>query len=175
MTDTPTSPHVTAEPGPLSQRTGDDTWFEDFRPGDRWRHARGATVDEVENQLLTKMVLNTAQEHWNEHSMTGSPWGNSRLVFGMITGSLTLGLASQDTAENSLAELGLDRMRFRAGVFHGDTIYAYTEVVETSPAPDRDDAGIVRFRHWGAKADQTIVFECERAVLIKRRSAWRAR
>jgi itaconyl-CoA hydratase len=161
--------------GPLARRTGDGTWFEDFHPGDRWRHARGATVGEVENQLITKMVMNTAQEHWNEHSMAGSPWGNSRLVFGMITGSLTVGLASQDTAENALAELGLDRMRFRAGVFHGDTIYAYTEVLDAYPAPDRDDAGIVRFQHWGATSDERIVFECERTVLVKRRVSWRSR
>lgn len=158
----------------LSQRTGEGTWFENFRPGDRWRHARGSTVGEVENQLLTKMVMNTAQEHWNEHSMADSPWGHSRLVFGMITGSLTIGLASQDTAENAIAELGLTRMRFRAPVFHGDTVYAYTEVLDAAPAGEREDAGVVRFRHWGATPDHRIVFECEREVLVKRRSHWKA-
>jgi acyl dehydratase len=164
---------VTATPvrGPLARRTGAGTWFEDFTPGDRWRHARGATVDEVENQLLTKLVVNTAQEHWNEHSMADSPWGSSRIVFGMITGSLTIGLASQDTAENALAELGLTKMRFRSPVFHGDTIYAYTEVLYTEDA-DTDDAGIVRFQHWGATADDRIVFQCERSVLVKRRGHW---
>jgi itaconyl-CoA hydratase len=168
---------VTAEavnPGPISARTGDDTWFENFTVGDCWRHARGATVGEVENQLLTKLVMNTAQEHWNEHAMAGSEWGSSRLVFGMITGSLTIGLASQDTAENALAEVGLTKVRFRAGVFHGDTLYAYTEVLDTSPA-DRADAGIVRFKHWGATADHRVVFECERTVLVKRRAHWRTR
>jgi itaconyl-CoA hydratase len=163
---------VEATRGPLARRTGEGTWFEDFRPGDRWRHARGATIDEVENQLLTKMVMNTAQEHWNEHSMADSPWGDSRIVFGMITGSLTIGLTSQDTAENALAELGVTAMRFRAPVFHGDTLYAYTEVLAADPAPDRDDAGVVRFRHWGATADDRIVFQCERTVLVKRRSHW---
>ncbi|HJQ47034.1 MAG TPA: MaoC family dehydratase [Amycolatopsis sp.] len=164
---------MTAAPvrGPLAQRTGEGTWFEDFAPGDRWRHARGATVDEVENQLLAKLVVNTAQEHWNEHSMADSPWGSSRIVFGMITGSLTIGLASQDTAENALAELGLTKMRFRSPVFHGDTIYAYTEVLSTEDA-DTDDVGIVRFQHWGATADDRIVFQCERSVLVKRRSHW---
>jgi itaconyl-CoA hydratase len=161
--------------GPLALRTGDGTWFEDFRQGERWRHARGATVDEVENQMLTKLVCNTAQEHWNEHSMAGSQWGDSRIVFGMITGSLTIGLTSQDTAENAICELGLDGMRFRAPVFHGDTLYAYTEVLSAEPAPDREDAGVVRFRHWGATADDRIVFECERSVLVKRASHWRSR
>lgn len=166
---------VTDDRGPLSQRTGEGTWFEDFRPGMRWRSARGSTIDEVENQLLTKLVMNSAQEHWNEHRMQDSPWGDRRLVFGMITGSLTIGLASQDTAENALAEVELDRMRFRAPVFHGDTVYAYTEVLAVEPDPDRDDAGLVRFQHWGATGDDRIVFECQRTVLVKRRSHWRSR
>ena len=150
----------------------DSAWFESFEVGQRWKHARGATIDEVENQLITKMVMNTAQEHWNEAAMKDSPWGKSRLVFGLITGSLTLGLTSQDTAENALAELGLDGIRFKAGVFHGDTIYAYTQVLSVEPA-DRDDAGVVQFQHWGATADMRVVFECTRRVLIKRRSQWR--
>ncbi len=143
-------------------------YFEDFAPGQRMRHARGTTVGEVENQLLTKLVLNTADAHFNEHRMQGTPFGG-RLVFGLVTGSIVIGLATQDTAENALAELALDKLRFRAPVFHGDTLYAYTEVL-SAEAADRDDAGIVRFKHWGVKQDGTIVFEGERTVLLKRRS-----
>ncbi|MCU1476902.1 MAG: MaoC domain protein dehydratase [Subtercola sp.] len=152
--------------------TEDSAWFESFEVGQKWRHARGATVGEVENQLLTKLVMNTAQEHWNEDSMVDSPWGATRIVFGLITGCLTIGLTSQDTAENALAEVGLDNIRFTASVFHGDSIYAYTEVLEVLPS-DREDAGLVRFQHYGATPDQRIVFECQRTVLIKRRSHWR--
>jgi len=142
-------------------------YFEDFTTGARMRHARGTTVGEVENQLLTKLVLNTADAHFNEDRMRATPFGG-RLVFGLVTGSIVIGLATQDTAENALAELGLDGVRFRAPVFHGDTLYAYTEVLEKRAA-ERDDAGIVRFRHWGVKQDGTIVFEGERTVLVKRR------
>jgi itaconyl-CoA hydratase len=169
------SPALVANRGPSSMLTGEGTWFEDFRPAQRWRSARGSTIDEVENQLLTKLVMNSAQEHWNDHSMLASPWGDRRLVFGMITGALTISLASQDTAENAIAEVELDQMRFRAPVFHGDSIYAYTEVLAADPCPDREDAGLVRFRHWGATGDLRIVFECERIVLVKRRSHWLSR
>ena len=148
---------------------GEGGWFEDFTPGQRWRSARGTTVGEVENQLLTKLVLNTAQAHFNEHAMAGSPMGDGRLVFGLVTGSIVIGLATQDTAEHAIAELGLDGLRFRAPVHHGDTLYAYTEVVEVEPAGERDDAGVVRFRHWGAEQGGAIVFEGYRTVLIERR------
>jgi acyl dehydratase len=156
--------------GPLARLTGRDNYFEDFVVGDRMRHARGTTVGEVENQLLTKLVMNTADAHFNEDKMAKLPFGQ-RLVFGLVTGSIVIGLASQDTAENALAELRLDALRFRAPVFHGDTLYAFTEVLAKRDA-EREDAGIVRFKHWGAKQDQTVVFEGEREVLVKRRSHW---
>jgi len=85
-----------------------------------------------------------------------------------------IGLASQDTAENAISELGMDKIRLQGPVFHGDTLTAYTEVLEVQPA-GRDDAGIVRFKHYGTKQDGSLVFEGERTVLMKRRSHWGAR
>ena len=150
--------------------TGSGNYFEDFVPGTVMRHARGKTVEALENVLITNLVMNTAQGHFNEHAMKGSRFGQ-RLTFGGVTASLIIGLAAQDTAENALAELALDKIRFSVPVFHGDTLYAFTEVLALTPA-ERPDAGIVTFRHWGVNQDQKVVFEGERRVLIKRRSHW---
>ena len=156
----------------LSRLTGRGNYFEDFTVGQRMRHARGATVDEVENNFISKQVMNTAQAHWNEHFMPPGPMGTGRLVFGLITGSMIFGLASQDVAENALAELGCTGLRFRSPVHHGDTLYALTEVLQKWPSPERDDGGIVRFKHWGITHEDRLVFEGERRVLVKRRSHW---
>ena len=163
--------------GPLSALTGGGNLFEDFPVGRKMRHARGATIDEVENNYLSKMVANTAQGHWNEHALSGatSLLCTGRIVFGLITGSMVVGLASQDTSENAIAEVRLDKLRFVSPVHHGDTIYAYTEVLGSEPAPDRDDAGLVTFKHWGATHEDRLVFEGERTVLIKKRSHWQDR
>src|SRR5262249_56062821 len=88
-----------------------DRWFEDFAPGQRMRHARGTTVGEVENQLLTKLVMNTADAHFNEHRMAGTPFGH-RLVFGLVTGSIVIGLATHDTPPNPPPQLGLPNLPF---------------------------------------------------------------
>ena len=128
--------------------TGNDTYFEDFTVGQKIRHARGTTIDEVENQLLTKLVMNTADGHWNEAKMVNTPFGQ-RLVFGFITASMVIGLATQDTAENAIKELRLDKIRFRKPVFHGDTVNAYTEVLAKEETGD-PAAGVVRFKHWGS-------------------------
>jgi itaconyl-CoA hydratase len=122
-------------------------YFEDFKVGQRMRHARSATVGEVENNFISKQVMNTAQAHWNEHYLKDSPLGSGRVVFGLITGSLVVGLASQDTAEQALAEIGLDKLRFLSPVHHGDTVTAFTEVLAVEDVPDREDAGLVRFQH----------------------------
>lgn len=152
--------------------TGTSNFFEDFPVGRTMKHFRSATIDEVENNYLSKAVMNTAQAHWNEHAMAGSPLGEGRLVFGLITGSMVVGLTSQDTAENALAEVGLDKVRFKKPVHHGDTISAYTEVLAAEESADHPDAGVVRFKHWGLNQHDDVVCEMERTVLIKRRSHW---
>lgn len=156
----------------VSSLTGDGNYYEDFTVGQRMRHGRSATIDEVENNFITKQVMNTAQVHWNEEALRGSPLGDGRLVFGLITGSMTVGLTSQDTAENALAEIRLDKVRFRKPVHHGDTITAYTEVLSVDESTERADAGVVRFKHWGRNQHGDVVCELERTVLLKRRSHW---
>lgn len=151
-----------------NELTSDNGYFEDFSVGQRFRHARGATIGEVENSVISKLVMNTAQGHWNEHFTFGdgsSPDG--RVVFGLVTGSLVFGLASQDIAEQATAELGCSGLRFMAPVKHGDTIYALTEVLDARPA---ENGGILRVKHWGITHDDRVVFEGERTLLVKRRA-----
>jgi len=152
---------------PATTRGAAGSWFEDFTPGRRMRHARALTIGDVENNFMSKLVMNTAQSHWNEHYLQGGPLGQGRLVFGLLTASVVFGLATEDTAEQALAELGCDAMRFLAPVHQGDTIAAYTEVVAAEDA-DRPDAGVVTFRHWGVNQDGGVVFTGLRRVLVKR-------
>ena len=154
----------------VSALTGKDNYYEDFKPGTVMAHARGKTVTELENVQITNIVMNTAQAHFNEDMMSRDP-RKHRLVYGGVTASIVIGLAAQDTAENALTELGMDKIRFPAPVFHGDTLYSYTEVLEVEDG-DRADAGEVRFKHWGVNQNRVVVFEGERRALIKRSSHW---
>jgi itaconyl-CoA hydratase len=153
--------------------TGTDNYFENFEPGQVFRHARGKTVTEQDNVGITLQVLNTAEAHFNEDVMQKNAAGregwNSRVVFGGVTIAMVIGLAMQDTGENAVKELSLDRIRLKAPVFHCDTLYAYTEVLAVDDG-ELDDAGIVTFKQWGVNQHDRVVFEGERRVLIKRRS-----
>ena len=161
---------MSSQNGPLTQLTSGDNFFEDFEVGQTIRHARGKTVTNLENVNITNMVMNTAQGHFNEHMMSATPLG-AVISYGGVNFSLVLGLSSQDTVENALAEIGLDQIKLKFPVVHGDTIYAYSRVLEKRDS-DREDAGVVVFQHWGINQDDKLVAELQRTALIKRRSHW---
>ncbi len=147
--------------------TGNNNYYEDFDVGQVIRHARGKTMCENDNVGITLQVLNTADAHFNEDAVKDS-FGR-RLQFGGVTIAMVVGLTMQDTGENALAEIALDKIRLKATVFHGDTLYAYSEVLAKTDDSDRK-AGKVVFRHWGVNQDDVVVFEGERTVLIKKRA-----
>jgi len=153
--------------------TSPNNYFEDFEVGQVILHARGKTMTEMDNVLLTNLVMNTADGHFNEHrmktqSLKGVAGFDTRIVFGGINFSLVIGLAAQDTAEQVIEELGMDKIRLRHPVIHGDTLYAMTEVLEKT-ASTRPDAGVIRFKHYGINQDDKLVFEGERTALVKRK------
>ena len=151
----------------MEHLTGNNNYFEDFEPGLVIRHKRGKTVGELENVLVTNMVMNSADGHFDNHVMRDTPIGE-RIVFGGATAALTIGLAMQDTGENALEELSMTGLRLKFSVKHGDTIYALSKVISVDPG-DKDHAGTVEFHHWGVNQDDRIVFECDRRVSIKKR------
>jgi itaconyl-CoA hydratase len=156
--------------GALSKLTGSSNYFEDFEVGTVMRHVRGKTITPLENVLITNLVMNTAQGHFNEHAMESSPFKHI-LSYGGVNFSMVLGLACQDCCENALAELGLDNIRLSKPVTHGDTLCAFSEVLEKKDS-ERDDAGIVVFRHYGYNQRDELVAQVDRRALIKRKSHW---
>lgn len=144
--------------------TGKNNYFDDFEVGQVIKHARGKTMCEHDNVGITLQVMNTAEAHFNEDAVKDS-FGR-RLQFGGVTIAMVIGLTMQDTGENALQELGLDKIRLKASVFHGDTLYAYSEVLNKTDTSEI--SGEVLFRHWGVNQNDEIVFEGERRTLIKK-------
>lgn len=145
----------------------DPLYFEDFHAGQRIRHSRGKTVTEMDNVLLSNLMLNTADGHFDQHAASMSTFGE-RMVFGGIIAGLVIGISAAETAETALRELGLDEMRFLQPVFHGDTLYAASEVTQVVDSPS-ESGGRVTFHHWGFNQRNELVFECDRSVVIAAR------
>lgn len=149
----------------MSPITGADNAFETFEVGMRFRHARGKTITELENVLITNLVMNTADAHFNEARMADHPLGTS-IVFGGITASLVVGLASQDTADCLIEDRGISNLRLMVPVVHGDTIRAATEVMAVEPIDD--ESGLITLHHWGYNQRDEVVAELDRVIRVPR-------
>ena len=57
----------------VSALTGKDNYFEDFKVGDVLKHARGKTVEPMEQVWITNVTMNTAEAHFNEHLTKSQP------------------------------------------------------------------------------------------------------
>ena len=141
-------------------------FYEELEVGQIIRHAQGRTITEMDNTLFCALTMNTQPLHLNEDFASHSQFGK-RIVNGIFTLGLVVGLTVSDLTEGTVvANLGYDHVQHPNPVFHGDTIYVETEVLEKRPSTTKPDRGIVRLKHRGKKPDGTLVCELERTVMF---------
>jgi acyl dehydratase len=144
-------------------------YYDDLEVGQRIRHSRGRTVTEADNVLFCALTMNTQPLHLNEDFAARTEFGQ-RLVNGIFTLGLVVGLVVPDLTEGTIvANLGYEKVLHPHPVFHGDTIYVESEILEKRLSRSRPDAGIVRLKHIGRKQDGTVVIEVERTALFLKR------
>jgi acyl dehydratase len=144
-------------------------YYEDLQVGDHILHTQGRTVTEMDNVLFTTLTMNTQPLHLNEDFAARTDFGQ-RIVNGIYTLGLVVGLSVNELTEGTiLANLGYEKIVHPNPVFHGDTIYVESEILEKRESRSRSDCGIVRLKHTGKKPDGTIVIEVERAVMFFKR------
>jgi itaconyl-CoA hydratase len=145
-------------------------YFDDLNVGDRIQHTQGRTVTEMDNTLFCALTMNTQPLHLNEDFSSRTIFGQ-RIVNGIFTLGLVVGLTVSDLTEGTVvANLGYDHVKHPNPVFHGDTIYVETEVVDKRESRSHPDRGIIRLKHTGRKPDGTVVVELERTVLFMKRT-----
>ena len=145
-------------------------FFEEYAPGMMIRHSLGRTITEMDNVLFSALTMNTQPLHINEdYAQKHSAFGR-RIVNGIFTLGLAVGISVPELTEGTLvANLGYDNVRHPHPMYHGDTLYVETEVVEVRASRSRPDQGIVRFRHTGRNQDGVVVLEFERTALLLKR------
>ncbi|HEY3310859.1 MAG TPA: MaoC family dehydratase [Anaerolineales bacterium] len=141
-------------------------YFEDLEPGQVIKHVNGRTVTEMDNVLFSMLTMNSQPLHSNEDFASKTQFGQ-RIVNGVFVLGLVVGLSVPELTEGTIvATLGYDHVQSPNPTFHGDTIYAETEVLEKRESKSRPEAGLVRLKHWGRKPDGTLVIEFERTVMF---------
>lgn len=129
-----------------------------------YRHERGRTQDDVTVSSLPLSTLNTAKQHHNVDLMSDAPSGDI-VTYGDVTRSTALGHARSD--EETYREVGFDDETFHTFVTPGDTVYAFTRVLDAEA--DGDVAGTVRFEHIAFNQHETPVYSGTRTAKICRR------
>ena len=145
-------------------------FYEDFEPGDIYRHPLGRTVSEADNTWFTLLTMNTNPVHFDAvyaaRSEFGKPLVNSCLTLAIVTGQ-----SVTDLSQNAVANLGWDAVRMPHPVFEGDTIYARSEVLDARESKSRPHVGIVRVKTTGFNQDRTVVLEFTRTFMVYKRGA----
>lgn len=121
----------------------------DYAIGDKIDHVDGQTIEEAEHQMATRLFQNTARVHFNQHRESQERFGR-RLVYGGHIISIARSLSFNGLA-NAFHILGLNGARHAAPSFAGDTIYAWSEVLDKAELPGRSDAGALRLRTFAVK------------------------
>lgn len=141
-------------------------YFEELEVGQHFRHTLGRTITEMDNTLFCTLTMNPQPLHLNEDFAAQTQFGR-RIVNGILTMGLVVGLTVSDLTEGTVvANLGYDRVVHPNPVFHGDTIYVETDVLDKRESRSNPDRGIVRLKHVGLKPDGTVVVELERTVMF---------
>ena len=147
-------------------------WFEEFETGVLYQHRPGRTITEADNVLFTTLTMNTQALHLDAAFSDALPPFNQRLVNSMFTLSTLVGLSvAQLTQGTIVGNLGFGEVAFPKPLFHGDTLYAETTVVDVTPSSSKPDRGVVTVETRGYNQDGTEVLFFRRKVLVPRRGS----
>jgi acyl dehydratase len=143
--------------------------LEDFTVGDVYKHWPGKTITEYDDHLFCMITMNHHPLHTNQHYAENATQFKRNVVVGNLVYSLALGMSVRDVSGSAIANLEIENLKHPAPTFHGDTIYAETEVLEITPSKSKSDRGIVKVRTIAYKQDGTVVCEFVRRVMIPTR------
>jgi 2-methylfumaryl-CoA hydratase len=154
--------------------------FGDYRAGEKIDHVDGMTVEEAEHQMATRLYQNTARVHFNQFAEAQGRFGR-RLIYGGHVISLAHALSFNGLG-NAFHIAAINGGRHVVPLFAGDTVFAWSEVLETAEIPGRSDVGALRLRtvatkdrpcgdfplKQGDKYDPAVILDLDYWVLLPR-------
>ena len=143
-------------------------YLEEFQVGDVYEHWPAKTITESDDHLFCLITMNHHPLHINDVYAAESQQGQN-VVVGPLVYSIMLGMSVADVSGKAIANLATEELKHPAPVFHGDTLFVESEVLEVTPSRSKPDRGVVKVHTKAFKQDGTLVAEFKRAVLVPRR------
>lgn len=118
--------------------------WDDYQVGEQIDHIDGMTIEEAEHQLATRLYQNTAKVHFDQFAAKDNRFGK-RLIYGGHIISLARALSFNGLG-NAFKVAAINGGAHANPTFSGNTIFAWSEVLDKQPIQGRDDMGALRLR-----------------------------
>ena len=144
-------------------------YFEEFNVGEVIKHWPGRTITEFDDSWFALMTMNQHPVHLDAHYAETFTQHKQRLVVGTLVFSLAVGISVSDISGRAIANLDYEKITHDAPTFHGDTIYAETEVLSARESK-KGDRGIVYVETRVRNQRDELVMTFRRNVLVPKRN-----
>jgi len=144
-------------------------YYEDFEPGDVYKHWPGKTITEADDHLFCMITMNHHPLHTDAwYAETQTQFGKN-VVVGNLVYSLVLGMSVPDVSGAAIANLEVETLQHKFPTFHGDTIHAETRVVDVRESSSRNDRGVVTVETKAFNQEGKEVCFFRRRVMVWKR------
>ncbi|MGH9611663.1 MAG: MaoC family dehydratase, partial [Bryobacteraceae bacterium] len=133
--------------------------------GQEFRHWPGRTISEADNTWFSLLTMNQHPLHIDAHYGSQIQQGQ-RVVVGTLVFSIVVGLTVADVSGRAIANLEYESVKHLAPVFHGDTIYARSVILDKRESSTKNDRGIVYLETHGYNQRKEDVLVLRRRVLV---------
>ena len=139
-------------------------YLDELQPGQVFEHPRGFTFTPANMLDFARTFMQANPLYLNGQYARAMGFddlpASPQMVF-----NVTLSLGVQNDSEKAIANLGYYQVQFLRPVYPGDTLRAFTKVLERKDrGPDKP--GIVRIRTVGVNQDNAVVLQYERKIMV---------
>jgi 2-methylfumaryl-CoA hydratase len=147
-----------------SRRPQYGRYLDELEPGQVFEHPRGFTFDTTNMLDFARTYMQANPLYLNAQYATAHGFANL-LASPQMVFNVTLSLGVQNDSEKAIANLGYYQVQFIRPVYPGDTLRAFTKVLERKDrGPDKP--GIARIRTVGVNQDGQVVLQYERKIFV---------
>ena len=144
-------------------------YLEEFEVGAVYKHWPAKTVTEAEDHLFCLLTMNHHPLHVNDVYAGKSQQGRN-VVAGPYVYALIFGMTVADVSGKAIANLATEELSHPAPVFHGDTLFVESEVLEKKESRSKPDRGTVKVHTRAFNQEGVLVAEFKRVVLVPRKT-----
>ncbi|WP_430471848.1 MaoC family dehydratase [Thalassospira lucentensis] len=127
-----------------TELSGSPDLWDDYYVGEKIDHIDGMTLEEAEHQIATRLYQNTAKVHFDQVAASAGRFGK-RLIYGGHIISLARALSFNGLG-NAFKIAAINAGAHANPAFAGDTVFAWSEVLDKFELPGRRDLGALRLR-----------------------------